>query len=75
MHLDSKHRTAILVFAQSSQEESRRKNIKKGEFLFETLTKHTLKIVAETGVPFFHFSEKLQEGSSFGARFLNAIQI
>lgn len=74
MKVNPKHRTAILVFAHSSQEELKHKKISKGKLLFDTLTQNTIKTVKETGVPFFHFTEKLQDGLSFGERFSNAIQ-
>ncbi len=74
MNLISKNRTAILVFARTSQEEVKHKKISKGKSLFDALTKHTLKTVGETGFPFFHFTEKEQAGLSFGQRFSNAIQ-
>lgn len=63
-----------MVFAHSSQEELKHKKISKGKSLFDALTRHTLKIVHETGIPFFHFNEELQHGISFGERFSNAIQ-
>lgn len=74
MNITSSHNTAILVFAHSSEEELRHKKINKGIILFDALTKHTLKTVKETGIPFFHFHEELQHGVSFGERFSNAIQ-
>ncbi|CAN0575163.1 unnamed protein product, partial [Ectocarpus sp. 12 AP-2014] len=46
----------------------------KGERVFETLTKETLRKVKRTKQPYFHISEKEQTGNSFGERFTNAIQ-
>jgi len=65
--------TAILVFANSSKEELKHKAMGNGEILFDVLTKHTISIVSKTGLPYFHFTEKEQQGSNFGERFLNAI--
>lgn len=70
----NEHKTAILVFALSSQEEQKHKNINNGDHLFNALSEHTLKIVKKTGLPYFHYTEKEQEGDTFGERFTNAIQ-
>ncbi len=67
-------RTAILVFANSSQEEVKHKAIVKGTLLFDILTAHTLETVEKTRLPYFHFTEDQQKGSTFGERFSNAIQ-
>jgi len=74
MHSLSSHKTAVLVFARSSKEETVHKSILKGEQLFDALTKHVLKTVSKTRLPYFHFSEENQIGHSFGERFTNAIQ-
>ena len=70
----NEHKTAILVFALSSQEEQKHKNINNGDNLFNALSEHSLKIVKKTGLPYFHYTEKEQEGDTFGERFTNAIQ-
>jgi len=67
-------KTAILVFANSAQEELLHKPIIGGGALFEQLTKRTLKIAKSSGLPFFLYSEKNQIGDTFGERFVNAIQ-
>ncbi|SEL63022.1 hypothetical protein SAMN04487910_2851 [Aquimarina amphilecti] len=67
-------RTAILVFANSSKEELLNKPIIGGEKLFTELTKKTIKVVKSSGLPFFVFTEKNQNGKNFGERFVNAIQ-
>lgn len=67
-------RTAILVFAHSSEEEAKHKSIAKADALFDVLTAHTLETVVKTGLPYFHFSETQQIGATFGERFTNAIQ-
>ena len=66
--------TAILVFANSAQMELTKKSIPKGESLFEELTSETLRKVKATGLPYFHISDKEQEGASFGERFTTTIQ-
>lgn len=70
----SEHKTAILIFANSSHEELRHKGIVNGIKMFDAMTEKTLVTVEKTGLPYFHFSEKHQEGSNFGERFTNAIQ-
>jgi len=72
--LTSYLKTAILVFANSAHEELTHKPILKGEVLFEALTQDTLNKVKNSGLPYFHSSEKEQKGTSFGERFTNAIQ-
>jgi glycosyltransferase A (GT-A) superfamily protein (DUF2064 family) len=72
--LNSLHKTAILVFANSATEELSHKPIPNGEVLFQTLTQETLQKAKKTGLPCFHISEKEQTGNSFGERFTNAIQ-
>jgi glycosyltransferase A (GT-A) superfamily protein (DUF2064 family) len=72
--LNSLHKTAILVFANSAAEELSHKAIPNGKVLFQTLTQETLQKANRTGLPCFHVSEKEQKGNSFGERFTNAIQ-
>jgi glycosyltransferase A (GT-A) superfamily protein (DUF2064 family) len=65
--------TAILIFANSSQEESQHKTIVGGEKLFSYFNAQILEKVQKTGLPYFIYSEKEQHGTTFGARFTNAI--
>ncbi|TMM58927.1 DUF2064 domain-containing protein [Maribacter algarum] len=74
MGYPSKHKTAILVFARSSQEEVAHKSIYNGGQLFDALTNHVLETVVKTQLPYFHFSEEKQTGNTFGERFTNAIK-
>lgn len=74
MHSNVKHKTAILVFANSSQEEAKFKRINQSLELFDTLTAQTLQTVEKSQLPYFHFSENQQVGATFGERFTNAIQ-
>ena len=67
-------KTAILVFAQSAEEEILHKNIGNSHALFEELNSQILREVKKTGLPFFLISEKLQKGQTFGERFANAIE-
>ncbi|QLG45222.1 TIGR04282 family arsenosugar biosynthesis glycosyltransferase [Costertonia aggregata] len=68
------HRTAILIFANSATEDAKQKAIPNTDTLFRELTKHTLREVQKTNIPYFHYTEKEQTGNSFGERFTNAIQ-
>ena len=74
MGLTWKNNTAILVFANSSQEEARQKAIPQSRKLFDSLTEQTLKTVEKSKLPYFHFSENQQLGDTFGERFTNAIE-
>ncbi len=74
MYLNHQIKTAVLIFANSSQEEAKHKSIASDGKLFDALTNKTLKTVEKSQLPYFHFSEKQQIGSSFGERFSNAIQ-
>jgi len=67
-------KTAILVFANSAQEELQHKPMLGGKALFTELNNRILSIVKSTGIPFFVFSEKNQKGSSFAERFVHAMQ-
>ncbi len=63
-----------MVFARSAQRDAQQKGMAKGDLLFHALTKETLQQVERTGLPFFHSTEIEQQGDSFGARFVHAIQ-
>ncbi|MCG2460947.1 DUF2064 domain-containing protein [Flavobacteriaceae bacterium F89] len=69
------HNTAILVFANSPDEELKHKPIAKDGMLFEELTQRSLSIVKQTKLPYFHITERQQQGNSFGERFVNAVQL
>lgn len=72
--MNSTNKTAILVFARSAQQDAQYKGLAKGDLLFHALTKETLHKVERSGLPFFHSTEVEQQGDSFGARFVHAIQ-
>lgn len=74
MEIRNDHKTAILVFANSPEQELQNKPVVKGEAFFEMLTEQTLKMVRETGIPYFHYTERQQCGNSFGERFVNGLQ-
>ncbi|WP_394747978.1 TIGR04282 family arsenosugar biosynthesis glycosyltransferase [Spongiimicrobium salis] len=74
MGIAQKHSTAILLFANSSQEELKHKPIRQGRHLFNALTEHTLGLVQSSKLPYFHFSEEEQKGDTFGERFVSAIK-
>ncbi|WP_168796438.1 TIGR04282 family arsenosugar biosynthesis glycosyltransferase [Flagellimonas onchidii] len=66
--------TAVLIFANSAEVDVRNKiSIARPE-LFQELTEHTLQVVRQSGLPFFHISEKEQHGNTFGERFSHAIK-
>jgi len=66
-------KTAILIFANSAEKEVERKPFLSME-IFTALNKQTLKTVEKSGIDYFIISEKQQIGTSFGERFLNAIE-
>jgi len=65
--------TAILLFANSSQKETQHKAIVGGEKLFSYFNAQILEKVQKTGLPYYIYSEKEQQGTTFGERFSNAI--
>lgn len=67
-------KTAILVFVNSAKEELLHKPILGGEQLFVELTQKTRAIAERSGLPFFVVTEKNQIGTTFGERFINAVQ-
>lgn len=66
--------TAVLIFANSSQGESKFKSFAKGDAFVDELNENTLQTVKKSKLPYFLFTEKEQIGESFGERFSNAIQ-
>jgi hypothetical protein len=66
--------TAVLIFANSSQEERKFKSFAKGDAFVEELNKNILQTVKNSKLPYYLFTEKEQVGKSFGERFSNAIQ-
>ena len=66
--------TAILVFAQTAATASQHKAIHGGNVLFSTLNKQAIATVQKTGIPYFVSDESMQQGDSFGRRFVHAIE-
>ena len=66
--------TAILIFANSPEQELSNKPLINNKDVFDALTKHTLKVVHNTGLPYFHFTERSQKGNSFKERYVNALE-
>jgi len=66
--------TVILVFANTSTEEVKRKKIMNGHNLFEHLNQKIFLETKKTGLEVILYSEEFQTGSTFGERFANAIQ-
>lgn len=67
-------KTAILVFANSAKEEALHKPITGGHELFLELNKQTISIAQSTQLPYYVFTEENQYGTSFGERFVHAMQ-
>ncbi|WP_160114021.1 DUF2064 domain-containing protein [Aquimarina sp. AU119] len=72
--IDQHEQIAVLIFANSSEEELKHKCIPKGKGLFNYFNSQTLKKVRKTNLPFFLYSEKDQLGNNFAERFANAIE-
>lgn len=72
--------TALLVFNRSPEEESRYKAITNGYSqglnyrALKALSKQTLRIAGQSGIPVHHIDEEHQVGNTFGERFTNAFQ-
>ncbi len=67
-------KTAILVFANSAQEEALRKPISGGQQLFTELNSTIESVVISTKLPYYIINEEHQQGGDFGERFVNAVQ-
>lgn len=66
--------TAILIFAHSAAYEAVNKPFLYSKSVFQSLNERTLQIVRQTQLPYFVVNETKQIGSTFGARFTNALQ-
>ena len=67
-------KTAILLFAYSPEEELRQKPLWNGYSFIKDLNRNTIRQIENSGLDYFHFSEKEQVGRNFGERFIHAIQ-
>lgn len=66
-------RIALLIFALTPEAELQNKSLTGEKGLYSQMNQHTLKLARGLGIPYFHFTEKEQEGNSFGERYTNAI--
>ncbi|MDX1313921.1 MAG: DUF2064 domain-containing protein [Eudoraea sp.] len=71
--MDQKH-IALLIFALSPEAELEHKNISGEKALYTLLNEHSLKLAKGMGIPYFHFTERDQEGNTFGERYTHAIK-
>ena len=74
MFIGKDNGTAILVFANSSKAELENKPMVHGVELFHALTRRTIRVVSQSGLPFYLYTEKEQEGNTFSERFTNALK-
>ena len=74
MKNSSASKTAVLLFACSPEEESRRKNLWKANSLVKDLSLNTVRQIEKSGLEYFHFTEKEQIGQDFGQKFVHAIE-
>jgi len=65
---------AILIFANSSENDEMLKRIPNSRLLFRSLTADIIRKVEKTNLPFFLYNEKVQVGHNFGTRFTAAIE-
>ncbi len=72
MHNKNIH-TAILLFANSPEEELKQKNLSGSKNLYEYFNEDTLSKAKQTGLDVVLFSDANQIGKNFGERFSNAI--
>lgn len=66
-------KTAILIFANSSALDMQRKKISKGEQLFDFLNASIVEKAKQTRLNYHIITEKEQEGSTFGERYINIV--
>lgn len=67
-------KTAILIFANSAQQEGVSKSFYKSTELFNELNIQAVETVKKTKLPFFIVDENQQIGNTFAERFKNALQ-
>ena len=67
-------KTAILIFAQSAEEEAKKKPFRNSKAVFESLNLHTLNTVRKSEIPYFLINETQQIGANFAEKYTNAIQ-
>ena len=67
-------KTAVLLFAYSPEVELKQKSLWNGLSLIRDLNHKTIKQIERSGLDYFHFTEKEQQGENFGERFAHSIQ-
>ena len=67
-------KTAVLLFAYSPEEELKQKSLWNGLSLIRDLNQNTIKQIEKSGLDYFHFTEKEQQGDNFGERFAHSIR-
>ncbi|PRP67380.1 hypothetical protein BST86_09880 [Nonlabens agnitus] len=72
--ITSHSNTAILIFAQNAEADAQYKSLAANQQLMDVLNSRVIQQVEKSGLDYFHFTEKEQEGIGFGKRFSNAIQ-
>ena len=65
---------ALLIFALSPEAEGLQKNLSGEKKLYALLNQQTLKLAKGLGIPYYHFTEKEQQGNTFGERYTQAIK-
>lgn len=68
------NKTAILLFANSSEVDSSRKNILEGKQLFDKLNQSMVQKLKKSQLPYFIITEKYQRGENFGERYYYALK-
>ncbi|GAK99088.1 glycosyltransferase [Nonlabens ulvanivorans] len=71
--IDNHSQTAILLFAQSARVDAISKALV-DVAVMDVLNNHVLNTVRNSGLDYYHFTEKEQRGDSFGLRFKNSIE-
>ena len=67
-------KTAVLLFANSAEVDSSRKQFSNGKVLFDKLNRNVVQKVKKTNLPYFIITEKKQHGQNFGERYHNALK-
>ncbi|CAL2089369.1 DUF2064 domain-containing protein [Tenacibaculum sp. 190524A02b] len=65
---------AVLIFANSSSQETKQKSLPQGSELFDYLNHRVIQVAKKTSFDIVLFDETLQKGKTFGERFTNAIE-
>lgn len=74
MGTEEQKRIALLIFALTPEAELQNKSLTGERGLYSLMNQHTLKLAKSLGIPYFHFTEKEQQGNDFGERYTNAVK-